>query len=93
MKLKKLIEKRNFSLKAVLTFGISALPREFWSVDTNIFRGTSLDRGIFGIFLRIIAFIALTFPFMIIMFVINLFKLIYYQIEISKLTETSGTDT
>ena len=84
-----LVEKRNFSLKAVLTLGITALPLEFWGIDTRIGKGTVLDQGIVGIFMRIASFIILTVPFMLIMFIINVFKLIYYQAEINKLNKTS----
>ncbi|MDR0401974.1 MAG: hypothetical protein LBH35_00125 [Treponema sp.] len=87
MKLEELKEKRKKSIKALCTLGVSALPKEFWGVDTNIFRGTGLDNGFLGIILRIVSFLLLTIPFMIIMFIINFFKLIYYQIEISKLNK------
>jgi uncharacterized membrane protein YhdT len=84
MTLEELKEKRNFSLKAVFTLGISAVPMEFWFVDTNLIRGTSLDRGAMGFILRIALFLVLTIPFMLIFFIVNLFKLIYYQIEINR---------
>jgi uncharacterized membrane protein YhdT len=85
MSLEELEEKRNFSLRAVLTLGITAMPLEFWSLDTNLIRGTSLDRGALGFMLRIFLFIILTVPFILVFFIINLIKLIYYQIEISRL--------
>jgi hypothetical protein len=85
--LQELEKKRKISLKAVCTLGVSALPKEFWGVDTNIFKGTGLDQGPVGFVLKIFSFLLLTVPFMIIMFVINLFKLIYYQGEISKLRQ------
>ena len=81
--LEELKEKRSKALKAIFTLGISALPKAFWGVDTNIFRGTGLDSGPFGFLLRILSFLLLTVPFMIVMFVINIFKAIYFQIEIS----------
>jgi hypothetical protein len=84
MTLEELEEKRNFSLKAVFTLGITAIPIEFWSLDTNLFRGTSLDRGAMGFFLRIASFLVLTIPIMLVYFIIHFFKLIYYQVEISK---------
>jgi hypothetical protein len=87
MTLKELEEKRNFSLKAVFTLGISALPKSFWGVDTNIFKNTGLDNGMLGFFLKIFSFLLLTIPFMLIMFIVNFFKLIYYQIEISNFKE------
>jgi len=86
--LEQLKEKRKKALIAIFTLGISALPKKFWEVqlkDTNIFKGTGLDKGGLGIVLRIISFILLTIPFMAAMFVINIFKAIYYQIEISRL--------
>ena len=66
MTLEELEEKRNFSLKAVFTLGITAMPMEFWSLDTNLIRGTSLDRGALGFMLRIFLFIILTVPFMLV---------------------------
>ena len=87
MTLEELEEKRNFSLKAVFTLGITAMPMEFWSLDTNLIRGTSLDRGALGFMLRIFLFIILTVPFMLVFFIINLIKLIYYQIEISRMNK------
>jgi hypothetical protein len=88
MTLEELEEKRNFSLKAVFTLGITAMPMEFWSLDTNVFRGTGLDRGAMGFFLRIAAFLVLTIPFMLIMFIVHFFKLIYYQIELSRVNKS-----
>ena len=84
MTLEELVEKRNFSLKAVFTLGITAMPMEFWSLDTNLFRGTGLDKGAMGFILRIAMFLILTIPFMLVFFIVHLFKLIYYQIEISR---------
>ena len=79
-----LMKKRDFSFNAVCTFGISALPKGFWSTDTNIFRGTGLDKSPVGFMLKIFSFLLLTVPFVAISFIIHLLKLIYYQIEISK---------
>ena len=79
-----LMKKRNFSFNAVCSFGISALPKGFWGVDTNIFKGTGLDASPVGFILRIFSFLLLTVPFILIGFIINLFKLIYYEIEISR---------
>ena len=93
MTVEELEKKRDFSLKAVLTLGISALPKGFWSVDTNIFRGTGLDQGGFGFVLKILSFLLLTIPFMLIMFVINIFKLIYYQLEMGRIKEGEKFDT
>lgn len=81
--LEQLKEKRKKALTAIFTLGISALPKAFWAVDTNMVRGTSLDRGMLGFFLRIFFFLILTIPFMVAMVIINIFKVIYYQIEIS----------
>jgi hypothetical protein len=87
MSLEGLEEKRNFSLRAVFTLGITAMPLEFWSLDTNLIRGTSLDIGDLGFMLRIFFFIILTVPFLLGFFIINLIKLIYYQIEISRMNK------
>ena len=69
MTLEELEEKRNFSLKAVFTLGITAMSLEFWAVDTNVFRGTGLDRGAMGFFLRIASFLVLTIPVMLVFFI------------------------
>jgi hypothetical protein len=80
--LEQLKGKRKKALIAIFTLGISALPKAFWEVDTNIFKGTSLNNGALGFLLRIFSFLLLTTPFMAVMVVINIFKAIYYQIEI-----------
>ena len=81
--LSQLIEKRKKAITAVCTLGISALPKAFWGVDTNMIKGTSLDNGMLGFMLRIFFFLLLTIPFIAVMFITNIFKVIYYQIEIS----------
>ena len=79
---------RNAALIVVCTFGFAALPKGSFSLseENNIFRGTGLDKGGFGFVLKIVSVLLLAIPFAIVMFAIFLFKLIYYQIEIFKLT-------
>ena len=83
--LEELKYKRKAAIIVVCTLGLAATPLNF-NAESNIFRGTSLDKGGLGIIFKIISFLLLTIPIAIIMFVIHLFKLVYYQIEISKRT-------
>jgi hypothetical protein len=82
--LEELEYKRKAALIVVCTLGLAATPLGL-NAKTNIFKGTSLDKGGLGFVMGILSFLLLTIPFAIIMFVLHLFKLVYYQIEISKL--------
>jgi hypothetical protein len=81
-------EKRKGSLMVVCTLGLAAIfeksMRLAWM--SNLFEGTSLDSGGLGFVLKIFSYFFLGLLTAAIMFVIHLFKLIYYQIEISRLT-------
>jgi len=76
--LEELEYKRKAALIVVCTLGLAATPFKL-NDESNIFKGTSLDKGGLGFIFRIISFLLLTIPFAIIMFVIHLFKLVYYQ--------------
>jgi hypothetical protein len=82
--LEELEYKRKAALIVVCTLGLAATPLGL-NAKSNIFRGTSFDKGALGFVLGILSFLLLTIPFAIIMFILHLFKLVYYQIEISKL--------
>lgn len=86
--LEELKEKRKGSLIVICTLGLAAIfeksMRPAWM--SNLFEGTSLDSGGLGFILKIFSYLFLGLLTTAIMFVIHLFKLIYYQIEISKLT-------
>ena len=86
--LEELIYKRKGSLIVVCTLGLDAIfmssVRPVWM--TNLFEGTSMDNGGLGFILKMVSYIFLGLLTAAIMFVVHLFKLIYYQIEISKLT-------
>jgi hypothetical protein len=86
--LEELKYKRKASLIVVCTLGLGAIfvssIRPVWM--TNLFEGTSFDNGALGFILKCFSYIFLALFLVVIMFVIHLFKLIYYQIEISKLT-------
>jgi len=80
--------KRQSSLIIVCTLGLAAIfdsnVRPVWM--TNLFEGASFDKGAIGFVLKCTSYIFLALFTAAIMFVIHLFKLINYQIEISKLT-------
>ena len=87
-RLEELKYKQKGSLIVVCTLGLGAIfmssIRPVWM--TNLFEGTSMDSGALGFVLKLFSYIFLGLFTAAIMFVIHLFKLIYYQIEISKLT-------
>lgn len=80
-------EKRKSSLIVVFTFGLAALfmdsVRPIWM--TNLFEGTSLDDGGIGFVLKLLSFFVLGVLTASVFFILHLFKVIYYSIEISKL--------
>jgi hypothetical protein len=86
--LEELKYKRKGSLIVVCTLGFAAIfvssMRPVWMA--NLFAGTSLDSGGLGFVLKLFSYTILGLLTAAIMFVIHLFKLIYYQIEISRLT-------
>jgi hypothetical protein len=86
--LEELQYKRKASLIVVCTLGLGAIfmanIRPAWM--TNLFEGTSLDSGGLGVVLKIFSYVFLALFIAAIMFIIHFVKLIYYQIEISKLT-------
>ncbi|MDR1182632.1 MAG: hypothetical protein LBL13_11700 [Bacteroidales bacterium] len=80
--------KRKGSLIVVCTLGLAAIfekrMRPAWM--SNLFEGTSMNSGALGFVLKLFSYTVLGLFTAAIMFVIHLFKLIYYQIEISRLT-------
>jgi ABC-type multidrug transport system fused ATPase/permease subunit len=87
-RLEELKLKRKASLIVVCTLGLAAIfassIRPVWM--TNIFENTSLNKDGLGFVLKCFSYILLALFTAAIMFVIHFFKLIYYQIEITKLT-------
>ena len=83
-----LVEKRSSSLIVVCTFGLAALfmesVRPVWM--TNLFEGTSFDQGGVGFVVKMMSYLFLGILTAAIFFVIHFFKVIYYSIEISKLS-------
>lgn len=81
-----LIEKRKSSLIVVFTLGFASLflesVRPVWM--TNLFEGTSFDQGGIGFVVKMLSYLFLGVLTAAIFFVIHLFKVIYYSIEISK---------
>ena len=82
-------EKRKSSLTVVLTLGLTALfaerIRPLWM--TNLFEGTSLMNNEGCAFvLKALSFVTLGALTAVVLFIIHLFKVIYYSIEISRLT-------
>jgi hypothetical protein len=86
--LEELKYKRKASLIVVCTLGLGAIfvssIRPVWM--TNLFEGTSFDNGGLGFVLKCFSYTFLALFTAAIMLIIHLFQLIYYQIEISKLT-------
>ena len=82
MTLEKLREKRKESILIVCTLGLASL---FVLKPFNIFKGTSFDNGAIGFVMKCISFIVIGLAIAGIMFVIHIFKLIYYSIEIKRL--------
>ena len=80
--------KRQSSLIVVCTLGLGAIfdSRIAPAWMTNLFEGTSLDNGVLGFILKCVSYLFLALFTATIMFIIHLFKLIHYQIKISKLT-------
>ncbi|MCL2289154.1 MAG: hypothetical protein FWC34_00385 [Bacteroidetes bacterium] len=80
--------KRQNSIIVVCTLGLAAIfdsrTRPVWM--TNIFEGTSLNTGALSFVMKMFSYIFLGLLTAAIMFIIHLFKLIYYQIEINRLT-------
>ncbi|GHU62454.1 hypothetical protein FACS1894123_03430 [Bacteroidia bacterium] len=85
-RLEELILQRKATLIVVFTLGLAAVPIMLnWK--SNIFAGTSLSENAgLGFILKIVSFLFLTAFCAIPAFVIYLIKLIYCQIQISKLT-------
>ena len=79
-------EKRKSSLIVVFTLGLASLflesVRPIWM--TNLFEGTSFDNGGIGFVLKLLSFFVLGVITACIFFIIHLFKVIYYSIEITK---------
>ena len=85
--LEELKEKRKSSLIVVFTLGLATLitksVRPIWM--TNLFEGTSLMKNEGMAFvLKSLSFVTLGLLTAAIFFVIHLFKVIYYSIEISR---------
>jgi len=88
-RLDELIYKRKAAIIVVSTLGLAGVTQlggfgNIWK--SNVFNGTSIDKGGMGFVLKIISFLFLTVLLAIPLFIICLFQLIYYSIEISKLT-------
>ena len=77
-------EKQKKAIIAVCTLGLSEAP---WSVifssSENADKGMSFQGTAFGFIFRIIWFLAWTLLTTAIMWVINIFKLLYYSIALS----------
>ena len=80
-------QKRKAALIGVLTLGLAGLSviglSETW--QSNIFRGTSMDKGGIGFVLKILSFCLLSVLLAVPVFVISLIQLVYYSIKISSI--------
>jgi hypothetical protein len=88
--LEELKYKRKGSLIVVFTLGLAGAFQiqgigDIWK--SNVFKDTSLSQNEgLGFVLKIVSFLFLTVLLAVPMFIIHLFKLVYYQIEILRLT-------
>lgn len=77
-------EKRNAALIGVLTLGLAGLSLmgtgEAWR--SNIFHGTSMDKGLIGFVLNLVSFIIISMMMAVPFFIISVFQLIYYQLKL-----------
>ena len=84
--LEELKEKRKSSLIVVCTLGLATLfmesIRPIWM--TNLFAGTSLDKGEVGWILKLFSYTLFGLLTAGVLFIVHLCKVIYYSIEISK---------
>ena len=80
--------KRQSLLIVVCTLGFGAIfdskIRPAWM--SNLFQGTSFDKGALGVIFKLFSYTMLALFTAAIMFIIHLFKLISCQIQILKLT-------
>ena len=80
-------QKRKAALIGFLTLGLAGLAvvgvRNTWR--SNIFSGTSFDKGGMGFIFKIISFMILSVIVAIPFFIISLIELIYYSVKIKKL--------
>jgi len=88
-RLEELKYKQKAALIVVCTLGLAGVAQfggfgDIWK--SNIFSNTSMDSGAVGFVLKIISLLFLSVLLAVPMFIISLFRLIYYSIEISKLT-------
>ena len=78
-------EKKKKSLIAVCTLGLSAAPWGIlFSSSSDADKGMSFQGTAFGFIFRIIWFLIWTLLTVSIIWIVNIFKLIYYSIELSK---------
>ena len=78
-------QERNKARKAVLTLGLSLVPfKTLFSDASDADKGMSFEGTAFGFVFRIIWFFLWLFISMTILWVINIFKWIYYAIVLSE---------
>ena len=80
-------EKRKQALIAVCTLGLSAQTKKSWGVlfssSSDADKGMSFQGTVFGFIFKIVWFIIWTLSTTLILWVINIFKLIYYSIALA----------
>lgn len=78
-------DKRKKALIAVCTFGLSEAPwKVLFSSSADADKGMSFQGTVVGFIFKIIWFVLWTLLTTAIMWIINVFKLIYYSIQLSK---------
>lgn len=84
--LEELKYKRKSAVIVVSTLGLAATPlKTIFDGAKEADRGTSFEGNAVGFIVKCAFFLLFSIPIAAIMFVIHIFKLIYYSIEISKL--------
>ena len=85
--LEELEYKRKAAVIVVCTLGLAATPlKTIFDGAKDADKGTSFEGNPVGFMVKCAFFLLFSIPIAAIMFVIHIFKLTYYSIEISKLT-------
>jgi len=84
MTLQELQEKKKRSLIVICTLGLAAIPFALnW--ESNLFKGTSLDSGGLGFIFKIISFILLAIPCIVIGFIYHFIRYFYLNSQEKKM--------
>jgi len=85
--LEELEYKRKAAIIVISTLGVAATPlKTIFEGAKDVDKGTSFEGNPVGFVVKCAFFLLVSIPIAAIQFVIHIFKLIYYSMEISKLT-------